>query len=154
MTEAKTADQLRGAGVEVQYPTFKRVRHIKGKKRETHHPAIPGLIYCRFTYTPNWDVMRDRRVIASFMARDGQPVELHPDDIARVMGLPTEAERIERERLAALMPRQGEKARYTDGPLDGLVVDVDRVEFGRVWWSMITGLRGEGPIEQFERVKP
>lgn len=150
-SEAKTAKRLQNAGVEVQYPTFTNIRHIRGKKHTIERPAIPGLIYAHFRYTPQWDVMKERRVIVSVMARGKHPVELSDDDIARVMGLPTEAERVERERLAALMPRAGEQAKTRSGPLAGLFVDVERVEAGRVWWSMVSGIKGEGPVEMFER---
>ncbi len=152
-SERNASDRLRNAGVIVRYPTFTNIRHIRGVKREIIRPAIPSLIYAQFRYEPNWDVLKDRRVIWSFMGRNGAPIALHDDDIARVMGLPTEAERIERERMAALLPQPGEQADVTAGPFTGLCVDVERVAFGRVWWSMINGMRGEGPVDQFVRRK-
>ncbi len=149
--EKRASDRLRNAGVEVRYPTVERTRHIRGQKRKFIHPMISQIIYARFRYAPQWDVMKERRLITGVFARDGQPIELSQDDIARVMGLPTEAERLEAARIEAMRPRVGEKAEILDGPLAGLMVDVTRVEFGRVWWAMVTGIKGDAPEKSIRR---
>lgn len=149
--EQKTADRLRGAGVTVRYPTYTKVRHHHGKKHEYIRPAIPGIIYAHFKYAPQWDVLRQRGLIIGTFARGGQPITLSEDDIARVMGLPTEAERQERERLEALIPRVGEKAEVNVAGMS-LLVDVERVEAGRVWWSMVSGLKGEAAVKKMRRI--
>lgn len=150
--EAMTAAQLGNAQTEVRYPVVEKVRHQNGTKRVLEVPVIPRIIYARFRYEPMWDVMKGRRVIAGVFCRDGQPIYLTDDDVAKVMGLPTEAERLEAERIEAARPRPGEQARITDGPLRGFFVDVDRVAFGRVWYSTITGLRGDISESKIERV--
>jgi hypothetical protein len=149
--EKATSDRLRGAGVTVRYPTWTNVRHAHGKKREYILPCVPSIIYARFTYAPQWDVMKARGLIIGLFARQGQPIALSEDDIARVMGLPTEAEKQERERLEALIPRVGEKAEVNVAGM-ALLVDVERVEAGRVWWSMVSGLKGEAAVEKMTRL--
>lgn len=149
--EKRTAHKLIHAGAEVQYPTVTTVRHVKGQKREVERPMISGIIYARISYQPHWDVMRERQVITGVFSRGGEPIRLSDDDIARVMGLPTEAERIEAERIEAERPVVGGRAELTGGPLGGVMVDVERVEYGRVWWSTITGLRGTTDVQMVRR---
>jgi len=48
--EANTTCQLEKAGAEVQYPTFERVRHSRGKKFTYVIPVIPRIIYAKFHY--------------------------------------------------------------------------------------------------------
>lgn len=141
--EAETAKRLAKAGCEVQYPTFERSRHVCGKKKIFEVPVIPRIIYARFSYAPQWDVMRGRRVIAGVFCLGGSPVSLNDDDIARVMGLPTEAERQEVEIIQANRPKVGQKAEIIYGPFAGFFVDVTRVEHGRVWYEMATGIKGQ-----------
>lgn len=143
--EAKAAHQLEAAGAGVQYPTFERVRHHHGKKRTYTVPMMPRIIYAEFRYEPQWDVMRSRRVISGVFCRSGKPVVLSADDVALVMGLPTEAERQEVEINEANRPRAGQKAEIIEGPFAGFFVDVTRVEYGRVWYEMAMGIKGQAP---------
>lgn len=149
--EAKVASQLENAQTEIRYPVTEKVRHPNGRKQVFEVPIVPRIIYARFRYEPMWDVMKERRVIVGVFCRDGQPIALTDDDVAKVMGLPTEAERLEAERMEALQPRPGEMAKIVDGPFKDFFVDVDRVAFGRVWYSTLTGIRGsiaEGKIQR------
>ncbi|MFV1591285.1 transcription termination/antitermination NusG family protein [Phaeobacter sp. JH20_36] len=144
--EAETARKLENAGCEVQYPTEERVRHIAGKKHVRTAPILPGIIYVKFSYEPNWDVMRRRRIIIGVFSQYGRPVRLSQDQVMSVMGLPTEAERQRAARLAAVMPVPGEKGCISGGPLSGFLVDVVAVEAGRVWFELVTAtgvVRGE-----------
>lgn len=150
--EQKAADRLKGAGVDVRYPTVERVRHIRGKIRKYVYPMISQIIYARFRYQPNWDVMRDRRLITGVFSTGCVPLALSDDDVSLVMGLPTEAERMESERIEAMRPKVGEQAEITDGPLKGFFVDVTRVEFGRVWFETLKGLKGDAAENMIQRV--
>lgn len=150
--ESRRTDQLRNAGVVVRYPTREVTRHINGHPRKFLLPVISQIIYAQFTYLPHWDVMRDRRVITGVFSRDGQPIALTEDDVNAVMGLPSEAERLAQEKLEAERPRVGEKAEIVDGPFAGFFVDVKRVEFGRVWFDMISGLKGDVDQKSIKRV--
>ncbi|MGB1388660.1 MAG: transcription termination/antitermination protein NusG [Paracoccaceae bacterium] len=148
--EAKTAGTLEGAGVEVKYPTVERTRHIQGKARKFIHPMISQIIYAKFSFAPNWDVMRSRGIITGVFSIGTTPLALEGDDISRVMGLPTEAERIEQERIDAETPRPGERAEIITGPFEGFFVDVTRVHAGRVWYEYIGQLGFKGEIAQSE----
>ena len=145
MKEKAVADRLRNSGVIVRYPTQTKTRVQFGKKRHIVSPLIPRIIYAQFRYAPQWDVMKARYVIQGVFSRGNIPVELSQDDINRVMGLPTEAERIEEERRDAVRPKPGHKALIISGPLNGFYVDVTRTEAGRVWYEMASGLKGEAP---------
>lgn len=150
--ERGTRHRLQNADALVKYPTIEKTRHQRGKKRTFMIPVVPRIIYARFAYEPQWDVMKARRVVTGVFSRNGSPIVLSDDDIARVMGLPTEAERIEAERIEAMRPRVGEKAEMVDGPLKGFFIDVERVEYGRVWYSLATGIKGDAPQEMIQRV--
>ena len=113
---------------------------------------IPRIIYAEFRYEPQWDVMKARKVIAGVFCRGGNPVSLDNDDIARVMGLPTEAERQEVEISEANRPKMGQKAEIIDGPFAGFFVDVTRVEYGQVWYEMASGIKGQASDVALRRV--
>jgi len=119
------------------------VRRLHGKKRTYTVPMMPRIIYAEFRFEPQWDVMKARKVIAGVFCRGGSPVSMKDDDIARVMGLPTEAERLRVEVREANRPKVGQKAEIIDGPVSGFFVDVTRVVHGRVWYEMATGIKGQ-----------
>lgn len=150
--EAKTAHKLNSAGVEVHYPTKMTVRHINGKRREYVSPMISQIIYAKFSFAPNWDVMKNRRLITGVFCYGNSPIELDPDDINAVMGLPSEAERMEAERIEAERPRVGERAEIMTGTFEGFFVDVTQVQAGRVWFDMLNGLKGEVSEQHIRRV--
>ncbi len=150
--EQKAAHKLGNAGVEVHYPTIEKNRHIRGKTRKYVHPMISQIIYARFRYVPNWDVMRDRRLITGVFSIGCVPLELSADDVSKVMGLPTEAERLEADRIEAMRPKVGQQAEITDGPLKGFFVDVTRVEYGRVWFETFGGIKGDAEEEMIQKV--
>lgn len=150
--EAKTSSKLEAAGVEVHYPKKTIVRHIRGNRREYVSPMISQIIYAKFSFAPQWDVMKDRRLITGVFCIGNEPIRLKPDDINIVMGLPSEAERIEKERIDAERPRVGERAEITKGTFEGFFVDVTKVHSGRVWFDMINGLKGEVSQQNIRRV--
>lgn len=151
--EAKTAHKLEIAGCEVQYPVVTRTRHIRGKRHDFTSPMISQIIYAKFIDQPNWDVMKERRIITGVFASGNIPVVLSENDIARVMGLPTEAERVEQERIEAMTPAVGERVTLKTGPFEGFMVDVSSTERGRVWFESAMGMRftGEASVEDIQR---
>ena len=149
--EAKAASQLKPAGCEAQFPTYERFRKRQGRDVRYEVLCVPRIIYARFRFKPHWDVMRERRVIMGVFSRNGKPIVLSNDDVARVMGLPTEAERLEQEAREASRPVVGGRAEITDGPLSGFFVDVTRVEYGRAWFETITGVKGSVPLDGLRR---
>lgn len=153
--EAKAAHKLGMAGIEVQYAVEERVRHHNGKKREYTVPKLPRIIYGRFTRAPNWDVIKERRIITGVFSLRGIPVIVPDETVREIMGLPLEEERLERERIAAMTPNDGEQVQLSLGPLAGFLVDVERVEQGRVWYRYISDIgpvRGEASIDGVQRL--
>ena len=150
--EKNAAHKLGNSGVEVHYPTVESTRHVNGQPRKYVRPMISQIIYAKFRYQPHWDVMRDRRIITGVFSVGAKPLVLAPDDVSKVMGLPTEAERLEEERIDSARPRAGEQAEIISGPLTGFFVDVTKVQAGRVWFAMIGGLKGDAKEDMVRRV--
>mgnify|MGYP000486461854 CR=1 FL=1 len=153
--EKKASDRLKNARVTVRYPTVEKVRHIHGQKRVSVHPMISQIIYAQFDYEPHWDVLRQRGVIAGVFSRDGEPIVLDENDVARVMKLPAHALRIEEERAEAVKPKVGEPAMLIGGPFSDFFVDVTRVEGARGWYEVITDLgriKGEDASGLVQRI--
>jgi len=155
---AKTA-MLRSAGVFAMFPKEERTRFKNGKKIVTEHATVTQLIYARFTHEPQWDVMKDRRIIAGVICHNARPVNIHPDIIRQVQGLPTEAERIaeaKRQMQEALYRVEpGDKAEILEGPLAGLVVEISAVQGKRIWWMPVGGgIKGEASHGSLRRVEP
>lgn len=153
--ERRARDRLENAGVEVEYPTYKRIRHVNGRKTEFTIPAISQIIYAKFDRAPQWDVMKERGIITGVFSNGVHPVEIKYDVVCRVMGLPLESERLELERIKALTPVLGESVHLNHELLGGLFVDVEKTALGRVWWRYVTRsgvIRGEAGIEDIRRV--
>lgn len=153
--EKRASDRLKNAGVNVRYPTKDLQRHIRGQKITYTVPFISQIIYAEFSYKPNWDVMRDRRVITGVFSRDGVPIALRETDVAKVMKLPVVALRLETEKQEAIKPKVGEPAKLIDGPFADFFVDVTKVDGARVWYEVITELgriKGEDASGLVQRV--
>lgn len=153
--EARTAQTLKNAGVEVMYPKDERVRHQNGKKYEYTVPMVSRIVYARFAYAPNWDVLRERRVITGVFSTGTTPVALPDATVRAIMGLPIEQDRLEQERIAAMTPDVGERVQLTSGPFKGFYVDIERSEMGRVWYRSVTSIgamEGETSIDCIQRL--
>ena len=153
---AKTAI-LRRAGVFTQFPKEKRTRFRSGKKIVTEHATVTQLIYARFVRQPQWDVLRDRRIITGVICHEARPVDIPPDIIRQVMGLPTRAEQIaeaNRQMQEQLFHVEaGDRAEILDGPLAGLVVEISNIQDGRIWWAPVGGgIKGEASFGSLRRV--
>lgn len=153
--ERETRHRLQNAGCVVRYPTIDKTRHINGQKRLYTVPIIPRIIYVNFKYQPQWDVMKDRRVIVGVFSEGETPLALTDEKVAEVMGLPETIIRLEDERIQLITPKVGGKAQIKDGPFMGFYVDVTKVEAGRVWYEFAFGsgrIKGEGGIGSVQRV--
>ena len=146
--EAHARDMLIRHGIHAQYPVEERHYRQKGKRVSRKYPSITQIVYAQFKAVPNWDVMRQRKIITGVHSIGDRPIDLPYDIVADVMGLPTVAEQLERARQELLRVREGDKATLLDGPLAGFMVDVRRVAAGRVWFETITGLRGSAPVDK------
>ncbi|MEO1108275.1 MAG: transcription termination/antitermination NusG family protein [Pseudomonadota bacterium] len=161
--ERETRHKLQNAGCVVKYPTIDKTRHIRGKKHIQTVPIIPRIIYAKFKYTPQWDVMRDRKIIVGVFSYESQPLEIDEDKVNAIMGLPSAVEQErqaareaeERERLARLDFRVGDRAMLIEGPFAGFFVDVTRVELGKVFYRFIESdlsMKGEDTSGILRRV--
>ena len=158
--EATARDALKAKGIHACFPDYETCWKAHGKTLCRRYPAIPGVIYAKFLGEPKWHVLKARRLISGVFSRNGIPIAIPGDVIRGVMGLPTEAEKLEaareemrRKQREANMPREGERARIAEGPLAGMLVDVERVKDGRVWFSTIMGgLKGEARGDGMERI--
>lgn len=151
--ETKAKAKLEWADIEVAYPVETQARHVKGKRIETEKAIIPGLIYARFHHAPQWHALRERRIITGVVCHGQTPIVLPPDIVRRVMGLPTEAERLAAAKAELLRVREGDKARILTGPLAGFVVDVRSIRDRRIWWTM-GFVKGEAEVDGIERIVP
>lgn len=161
--ERDTRHRLQNARCVVRYPTIDKTRHINGQKRVYTVPIIPRIIYVKFTYEPQWDVMRDRGVIIGVFSKGNQPLAIDEDKVNAIMGLPSTVEQErqaaleaeEQERLSRLNFQVGDRAILTEGPFAGFFVDVTKVEAGRVFYKFLTSefpMRGEDTSGILQRV--
>lgn len=156
MKESTVRQYLKARGIHSCYPERETSWQVKGRHFSRKLPVITQIVYVKFDREPQWDVMKARRLITGVFSRGAEPIRLHGDIIRAVMGLPTEAERLEAARLELLRPRVNEKARLKEGPLADFLVDVESVndDLGKVWWKTITGMKGETTLDKIERVLP
>ena len=140
--EAIVRNVLQAVGLRACYPVETRHRWKAGKRIETDHPMVSRIVYCKFHRQPQWDVLKDRRIITGVVSHDDRPIALPPDTIRSVMGLPTTAERMAAARAEAARIRQGDRALLKAGPFAGIVVDVLAVNAARVAWATPWG-KGE-----------
>lgn len=152
--ERVAQEALRAKGVHSCYPEQERSWRIRGKTHRRAYPVIAGVVYAKFTAEPHWDVLRYRRIITGVYGRDDRPIVIPGDVIRAVMGLPTVAEELDAARREMLRVRDGDRARIVTGPLVGLVVDISRVDHGRVWFETLTGIKGEARLSDMDRVVP
>ena len=145
--ERACREHLKRHGIVAFYPSVEKTTVQFGKKRITERPIVGGYVYAMFRAQPEWDVLKRReRLITGVFCYNGRPVEIARDVIQHLRGLTVDAERlrIAREEMAqkmreAKLPRAGDKARITEGPFSGFMVEVESVKGGAAW---ITGLLG------------
>ena len=145
---------LAAKGVHACYPSREASWRVRGRTMRRQYPVITGVVYAKFTAEPQWDVLKYRRIVTGVYGHDGWPIAIPGDVIRIVMGLPTVAEELEAARMEMLRVRPGDRATIMAGPLAGMVVDVSRVDHGRVWWETLTGVRGEADATGMERILP
>lgn len=143
LKERASRETLKANGIHCFYPTEERMRVQRGKRITWDHPQVTQIIYARFKHQPQWDVLRDRKIITGVFCIGTTPIILPSDVIRQVQGLPTRAEELRQAREALMRISEGDRAEVLDGPLAGLVVDVTRTNDGRVWWQTIAGIKGQ-----------
>ena len=153
--EKRTANQLKNAGVNVEYPVDDRVRHHNGKKYEYQVPMISRIVYAQFEYAPHWDVMKDRKIITGVFCNGVHPVQLDDAVVRAMCNLPEVEDELEKARIAAKTPDIGEQVELRGGLFNGFRVDVVRTEYGRVWYKSVTAvgtMQGDADVDDVQRL--
>ncbi|WP_236553237.1 transcription termination/antitermination protein NusG [Roseovarius indicus] len=149
--ERATCEHLKQKGVHACFPEREKSWVIRGKRHQRKYPVIAGIVYAKFKHEPNWDILKARNLITGVFSYGVTPIAL-PDAIVRaVMGLPSREEELAQARADLLRVRVGDRAEVASGPLAGAVVDVRKVEKGRVWFETLTGIKGETSLPRLVR---
>jgi len=135
--EAAAIASLRLGGVYAFCPMDDRVRVRNGKRIEYQVPTVSQIIYAKFRYQPQWDVMQMRRIITGVMCVGERPVILPADTIRILQGLPTRAEQIAKAKEELMRVNAGDEVELINGPMAGFRVQVTGSKDGLVWWNMI-----------------
>lgn len=133
--ERTTSETLKAKGCYSFYPKRTARWFVRGKKIERDFPQITGMIYTKFKFTPQWHVMRERRLITGVMSIGVNPIQFPSEIIRRLQGLPgrEDALRQARDELSALSA--GDTAIMPEGILAGHFVQVSEIKAdGTVFW--------------------
>lgn len=149
--EAAARDMLGLRGIHAQFPTREVKYRQRGKQIVRKFPIITRVIYAQFHDAPNWDVLKQRRLITGVYGYGDRPMPIPYDVVRAVMGLPTVQEELEAARREMLRVRDGDKATISSGPLAGFVVNVDEVKDGIAWFETMTGIKGSAKVNTLER---
>lgn len=145
-------EALKAKGVHACYPERETTWRMKtGKRMSRKYPVVSQIVYAKFTHAPQWDVLKHRRIITGVFSWGQTPIAIPGDTIRVIMGLPTEAERIEAAQRELMRVREGDKATLKDGPFAGHTVDVRTIKGGIAWFEMLTGVKGSARVETLER---
>jgi len=142
---------LKAKGIHACYPERESTWTVRGKHVTRKYPVVSQIVYAKFKHQPHWDVLKHRRIITGVVSWGTVPIAIPKDTIRAVMGLPTEAERLEQARRELLMVREAEQAVLTDGPFAGAVVDVRTIRGGIAWFETLTGIKGSAKIDKMQR---
>jgi transcription antitermination factor NusG len=149
--ERATRDALKAKGIHACYPERETAWKIRGKHMTRQYPVVSQIVYAKFTHEPHWDVLKYRRLIMGVFSWGLVPIKIPGDTIRVIMGLPTEAERIEAARRELLAVRVNDQAVLHDGPFAGAVVDVREVKGGVAWFETLTGIKGSARVDRMVR---
>lgn len=152
MREAAARAALRAAGVYAFLPEREKSWRVRGRTVRRKFPIVSGIVYARFDRAPQWDVLRDRRLITGFIASGDMPVAIPRELIRRIQGLAADIEALEAAKREMVRIREGDTAEITEGPFAGMAVSITRTAQGRAWFETATGIKGEVPTQRLRRV--
>ncbi|MCL2486032.1 MAG: transcription termination/antitermination protein NusG [Oscillospiraceae bacterium] len=144
---ASTLQQLvdnRGLGdmiQEIRVPT-EMVTEIKDdKKREVERKIFPGYVLVKMVMTnETWYIVRNTRGCTGFVGPESKPVPLTDDEIARLG--------VDKEAVIELPYDVGDAVKIVDGPLEGFVGVVDKIDKAKSKVCVIVSMFGrETPAE-------
>ena len=151
MKERAVSEYLKQKGVHSCFPEREKSWVIRGKRHRRKYPVIAGIVYAKFRHAPQWDVLKARKLITGVFSYGSNPIVIPPDIVRAVMGLPTREDELRKAQRELMRIREGDRAEIVSGPLDGLLVDVRKVERGRVWFETLSGIKGETSVDDLSR---
>lgn len=149
--EAAARDMLALRGVHAQFPVRETKYRQRGKQIVRKLPIITRVIYAQFHDAPNWDVLKQRRLITGVYGYGDKPIAIDYNIIRSIMGLPTVEEELAAARRELLRVREGDSATIAQGPLAGFVVNIDKVAGGMAWFTTLAGIKGSAATDTLER---
>ena len=146
--------------IEAWYPTERAWRGRPGKRTPYERAIAPRYLFTLFKFRPMWHLLFDagRDKVSGVVSRFGVPMPIGEDAIARMQHLPKRLDALQRmaeaqreAERAATVPRVGDAAEFTQGPLAGYLVDVSKIHAGVAWWIM-GGIEGQSNVADLRRV--
>lgn len=158
--------KLEAFGVlETWYPAeeaWRIQRNAKRDRKEYEKLIAPGYLFALFGHEPLWHRLWDvtRGLVIGVVGIDDRPYAVPEEVLSRMRLMPkriqllreAETAKEKAERLAR-QPAAGQRARLTEGPLAGMIVDVGRIDRG-IAAFLLDGIKGTARVEGMERVDP
>jgi transcription antitermination factor NusG len=149
------------------HPTETKWRIIRAAKRKKvpyERCIAPGYVFARFPRVPKWHALFERSCgrLIGVVGYHERPLKITDKVLAQMQQVPAriqilreEEEAKERAARLARIPRAGEKARITEGPLAGRIVDVGMIDAGiaRFISPLFQGIEVEMEVEKMERLQ-
>lgn len=153
--ERATVQYLKQQKIYSFYPDEKKVKVVKGKRRETSRPIVSGYVYAKFQGKPQWDVLKARRLITSVVSVGGVPFIVPQPIIKRMQGLTVEVQDLREARREAerqlYQLSEGDMGEIMSGPFKGALVQIGAVGKNQVEWSNAL-IKGKAEIGVIRRV--
>ncbi len=131
--EANAKAWLEIRGVEAWYPTEAAWRMTpKGKRKKVEYQKriAPGYLFARFTEYPQWGALFTSQYLSAVISYQGQPVSIPDAVIAEMEQVPGRLAVQREEYRKARVINGGDKARITEGAMEGWIVDISEVRNG------------------------
>ncbi len=145
----KLESRIRSLGMEekifqVVVPTEDEMELRQGERRTVERRIFPGYLLVQMILDDeSWYVVRDTPGVIGFVGMGERPAPLRPAEVSSIM------ERMEAEAPKIKVTFQpGEKVRIIDGPFDGFIGNVDRIDMERATVHVMVSFFGrETPVE-------
>lgn len=136
-----------------------RVIMGRGKNQFIRHRLIvSGYLFALMEREPAWDLLIERAPrhrLRGVVSVGGVPYEVPLRVLSQMAQMPDRLRELKAEEdaaLAARLPKPGQQARLTTGPLAGYMVDIKSIDRGIARFLTLHGVKGEASITTMERV--
>jgi transcription antitermination factor NusG len=109
------------------YPSREKRWTVRGLTVRREFPEVSGYVFAQFRQAPQWHILKEERRLITGVMGGSYPHPIPRDVIRHLQGLTVEAQKLEAARREMLRVREGDKAKITDGPFAGFVVDVREI---------------------------